>query len=547
MCKKISTLLSTAAIAALCGTASAYTLTGTVSDSDGKAIQGAEAKLLGKGKSATTDFAGKFTIQEADNTSIRANRSAGNFSLNNGILSFSQGGSTPVHVKVFDMMGNQVFAKTLQGSGSVDLGTVVKSQGTYLAKIKLGSAQESIRFTASGKYSGAIASSNTRVLKKENDIFGTQIATNSDVDAQPETDILRITAEGFDTLKVELPNLDTTLELKLTKATSVGSDEETFAFGYALGNAPRKSKGCGKEPVLKSTLSYTCEKKKPGNDTWPTADVDCSAQLFSINVNGEKRIFYVTFPENYDKNKPYKLLFANHCMGSEANHMATWVAADRDHLSPYYAQKAQDTEGNYIFVAPEGNTDGWPWSTGSDKDHRFFSDMLTWLEDNYCIDTTRVFATGFSFGAMFTNSLSWEFQSRIRAVAVYATAIFNIYLPKDGADRSHNPIAWMGVHGKRDGTCPYLTNERGPGARDGALIEILKNNSAEGKKAEEETPDEFNGWDNGHVCYDFKDVDPRFPVKWCSHNGDHQWSATDDGDHKNSWVPKTVHEFFEQF
>ena len=328
--------------------------------------------------------------------------------------------------------------------------------------------------------------------------------------------------------------------------SSETAQEQTYAFGYALGNAPRKSKGCGKEPVLKGTETYQCQ-KKTGNDTWPTADVDCSAQLFSINVNGEKRIFYVTFPKNYDKNKPYKLLFAHHCMGSDANHMATWVSADRDHLSPYYAQKAQDKEGNYIFVSPEGNTDGMPWSMFSDKDHRFFSDMLTYLEDNYCIDTTRVFATGFSFGAMFTNSLSWEFQSRIRAVAVYATAMFNIYLPKDGVDRSHSPIAWMGVHGKQDGTCPYLTNDRGPGARDGALVEILKNNSAEGKKAEEEVPEEFNGWGNGHVCYDFKDVDPRFPVKWCSHNGDHQWSATDDGDHSHSWVPKTVHEFFEQF
>ena len=328
--------------------------------------------------------------------------------------------------------------------------------------------------------------------------------------------------------------------------SSETAQEQTYAFGYALGNAPRKSKGCGKEPVLKGTETYQCQ-KKTGNDTWPTADVDCSAQLFSINVNGEKRIFYVTFPKNYDKNKPYKLLFAHHCMGSDANHMATWVSADRDHLSPYYAQKAQDKEGNYIFVSPEGNTDGMPWSMFSDKDHRFFSDMLTYLENNYCIDTTRVFATGFSFGAMFTNSLSWEFQSRIRAVAVYATAMFNIYLPKDGVDRSHSPIAWMGVHGKQDGTCPYLTNDRGPGARDGALVEILKNNSAEGKKAEEEVPEEFNGWGNGHVCYDFKDVDPRFPVKWCSHNGDHQWSATDDGDHSHSWVPKTVHEFFEQF
>ena len=46
MGKQFSTLLSTALVAALCGTASAYTLNGTVTGKDGKAIQGADVKLL---------------------------------------------------------------------------------------------------------------------------------------------------------------------------------------------------------------------------------------------------------------------------------------------------------------------------------------------------------------------------------------------------------------------------------------------------------------------------------------------------------------------
>lgn len=524
MGKHISKLCTTAFFAALCGTASAYTLTGTVSDSDRTPIVGAKVSLTNLNQSTTTDDNGKFTIHEdEEDMAIRAAEKPGNFSLNKGILNFAQGGSTPVQVKVFDMMGNQVFNKVLQGTGSIDLNAVVDAQGTYLARVKLGSTQQTIRFSASGNYSGSFGAASSRALLKE---------------VAPGGEPLQVTADGFDTLVVKLSSLDTNVEIKLTKSAPT---EEQFTFGYALKNAPRKSKGCGKDPVLKGTKQYQCQKKTWDNP-WPNASVDCSAQLFEING----REYYVTFPQNYDKNKPYKLLFANHCMGSSANHMATWVSADRDHISPYYAQKAQDTEGNYIFVAPQGNDNG-TWN--GEEDHKFIHQLLTHLEDNYCIDTTRVFATGFSFGAMFTNSLSWEMQNRLRAVAVYAVAAYNIWLPNYGKGaypKQNLPIAWMAVHGKQDNMCNYNS------ARDSALVEILRHNGkadANGNFTDASAEkSQLKEYTNGqHVCYDFTTVDPRFPVKFCSHGADHQWSATDNGDNSKSWVPALVHEFFEQF
>ena len=406
--------LFVSALVATLGTAAfAYTITGTVGNEAGNPLSGVTVTLEKENKATVTDIYGQYTInEETGPAALRAVTSAPSFaSLNSGVLSYRQSGSAPVQVRTFDAMGNQIFSKTLYGSGELDLRAGIRAKGNYFAKVTMGSARQDFRFFADGKTVRQHSSAGVSLMK----------------DAQAG-ETLRFEAEGYETRIVPLGTLDTMVNLNLERA----SGEQTYAFGYAMGNAPRKSRGCGKTPVLEGTEWYQCQ-KKTGENTWPSADVDCSAQLFSIYVNNEKRFFYVTFPGNYDKNKPYKLLFANHCMGSEAKKMATWVSADRDHLSPYYAQKAQDTEGNYIFVAPEGNTDGWPWSS-TDKDHRFFSDMLTYLEDNYCIDTTRVFATGFSFGAMFTNSLAWEFQSRIRAVAVYATAIFNIYLPKDGVD-----------------------------------------------------------------------------------------------------------------
>lgn len=302
--------------------------------------------------------------------------------------------------------------------------------------------------------------------------------------------------------------------------------EKTYKFGYALKNKPRPSAGCGKNSTLVKTKSVE------------------NGDRFEMMVEGQNREYFITLPKNYDNTKPYKLLFAMHCMGSNAEDFVHHYA-DQDHPSPYYGQQKLDTEGNYIFVSPRGDTDGMPWSMNSDKDHKFFDKLLTTMEDNYCIDTSRVFVTGFSFGSMYSYSLAEEFQERVRAVVTYAVADYNIYEPHKSGTEKQLPIAWMNVHGKNDGTCPYNT------ALTSALPRVLKKNgkASDGDSkftdASSEKPQEVGG--SGHLCYDFKNVDERFPVKWCSWNGGHQWTAYDNGNWQNTWVPEEVHKFFEQF
>ena len=98
--------LFTAACFALCGMASAYTITGTVSDNDGKALKGVTVDLLKEGKTASTDDKGKFTIQEEEvgiNPSFR--NAVGYISVNKGILSYSQSSTSPVQVKIYNSLG----------------------------------------------------------------------------------------------------------------------------------------------------------------------------------------------------------------------------------------------------------------------------------------------------------------------------------------------------------------------------------------------------------------------------------------------------------
>ncbi|SHH66128.1 Por secretion system C-terminal sorting domain-containing protein [Fibrobacter sp. UWCM] len=496
-------------------TAFAYTVSGKVTDESNMPIKGAQVTLVKENKNTTTDNKGEFTIHEDEETiglKGAAVHNPGFISINSGILSYSQNGSSPVQVRIFDPLGNKIFSQTLYGSGQVDLSSGVKAKGTYFAQVSMGSAKETIRFNASGTYTNSFDSEGRALLKEVQ-----------------QGEALQFVADGFDTLSIPLSTLDTTVDVKLTKTTPA---EEQFAFGYALGNEPRPSKGCGKNSTLQSTGSVENGKK------------------YNLNVGGKNRTFFITLPKNYDNTKPHKLLIANHCMGSKAEDFVHHNP-DYDHPTPYYGQQVLDKNGDYIFVAPQGNDNG-TWN--GKEDHQFVDEMITAMFDNYCVDTTRVFATGFSFGAMFTNSLAQDLQERLRAVAVYATADYNIWLPSAGTgryDAKNLPIAWMGVHGKRDGVCNY---DR---AKTSALPRILKRNGkadANGNftDASSEKPQEFNGT-AGHLCYDFTTVDPRFPVKWCSWNGEHQWTAHDGPNTgtgqgwQNTWVPEEVHKFFEQF
>lgn len=384
--------------------------------------------------------------------------------------------ATVSDVRYFDVMGNRV------ENG------MPKAAGMYFARISYGDLQKFVRFSVNA--SGESSFSPETLLDESASAAALQKT------ALPG-ETLRVVADGFDTLNVPISSLDTSLQLALHKSLP---QEEQFSFGYALKNVARPSKGCGKPNSLKHIFKYT-----------------------SAGVEHE---VYLDVPNDYDNSKPYRLIFGMHCMGGSAKN-----TVENEH---YYRLIDIDTEHTSIFVAPHGYTDGSPWRVFDNKDHIFVDELLTYLEDNLCIDTTRVFSTGFSFGAMFTNSLAQDMQHRFRAMAVYATADINIYLPKN----TGKPIAWMGTVGNNDGLC---TPQLGRSARD----RILRNNGVGGTDASGEKAQEYPGYGN-HVCYDYKTVDPRFPVKWCTFNGSHEWEPKDSGEWQ-SWVPKTTWEFFNQF
>ena len=478
-------VLKSAAIAlAMVASAQAFTLTGKVNDENGKAIEKASVELLKEGLKTTTDAKGEFKLFKEDSTigiHAVARPMLGYVSVMNGVLSYSQSSNEPVRVQIFDAVGSRILNETLQGKGTLDLQSVVRSQGSYFARVSVGSAQSNFRFTSNGNYKASFGEAVARGLAKEGD-----------------GDSLRVIATDYDTLTVALSNLDTNVTLKLKKTVK----QPEYAYGWGLKNDPVPTRGCGKD----TKLDYKYRGDKPYID---------------FKWSKGTRTVRIDIPKSYDKNKPYKLIFGMQCMGG-------WAGGVQD--EGYYGLKPFDKEESVIFVAPEGNGNQAPWAQ---DDYLLFDELLAMLEGNFCIDSSRVFSTGFSYGSMFSNGLSWNHQDVLRAVAVYETAERNIWLPQ----RKNMGVGWMGVLGLDDNLC---TPEMGRAARD-----IILTLNSEGGKAKNEKAEEAPR-NSAHKCYDYTTVEERFPVRWCTQSGGHIWDHKDPGQQK-SWVPDTTWDFFSKF
>ena len=256
---------------------------------------------------------------------------------------------------------------------------------------------------------------------------------------------------------------------------------------------------------------------------------DFKSGIHTLTSAGLERKYTIDIPADYDKTKPYRLIFAMHMMGG---HMNTMVENQFYGLKTY----AQKDKVDCIFVAPEGYTDRSPWRGGDDKDHIFFADMLALFKDKLSIDTSRVFCCGFSFGAMVTYSLSLDFQRDLRAVACYAPANWNIYLPTN----KREPIAFFSTTGTQEGPCKFVNSDQRKEGGKYCVLTHLENNGVE------PLPEVPVATTPTHLTTEFKGCPEEYPVLFGSFVGGHTDTVRDPGS-KVTWIAKETWEVFMRF
>jgi poly(3-hydroxybutyrate) depolymerase len=247
-------------------------------------------------------------------------------------------------------------------------------------------------------------------------------------------------------------------------------------------------------------------------------------------------------PDDYDSNKPYWLIFGFHGRGGRAADVDTG-GSNLYNMAHYGLQKLSDNGA--IFVAPDGLGGGWANSGGEDL--AFVDDMVELITDNYCVDTTRLYANGFSYGGGMSYALACARANVFRGVAIYNGAVLS------GCDGGNEPIAFWQMHGLTDGTLGIAPAR---GMRD----RFVENNGCTDQDPPEPPQPPPYLRPGGHVCTDYAGCSTGHPVRWCAHQSGHGNAIVDGtGDLFHacanpgntcsdscpcSWVPGDVWSFF---
>lgn len=146
------------------------------------------------------------------------------------------------------------------------------------------------------------------------------------------------------------------------------------------------------------------------------------------------RSFFLSLPADYDPGRAHRLVVGY--PGTD------WLG---EMIQPYLDLES-NAEGDEIFVYPDplwrdftgwGTYGGWVLGphaapADGDQDINFTAALLDFMADTYCIDTTRVFATGHSWGGDMAHVVSCFLGDRFRA-AVPIAANRPYWFMDDGA------------------------------------------------------------------------------------------------------------------
>ncbi|MEU5598398.1 hydrolase [Streptomyces sp. NPDC020298] len=248
----------------------------------------------------------------------------------------------------------------------------------------------------------------------------------------------------------------------------------------------------------------------------------------TLQINGKSRTYILKVPDNYDKNHAYRLVFGFHWLGGTATDVATGRTVENGTWAYYGLQRLADNSA--VFVAPQGLGNGWANSGGEDL--KLTDAVISQVEGALCVDTTRLFSVGFSYGAAMTYALACARATVFRAVAVQSGGQLS------GCSGGTQPIAYLGVHGIRDNV---LNISGGRALRD----KFVHNNGCTAQN-----PPEPAQGSRTHRITTYSGCSAGHPVEWAAFDEGHI-AAPQDGAGGDSgsrtWVPGEVWKFFTQF
>lgn len=240
-----------------------------------------------------------------------------------------------------------------------------------------------------------------------------------------------------------------------------------------------------------------------------------------ITFNGASRNYILRVPDDYDNTHPYRLVLAYAESGSSA-----MSVADRN----YFTMASLDATKSTIFVAPDAANGAGSWSAA---DVELTDDILAQVEADLCIDKTRIFATGFSFGGAMSLAVACQRADVFRGVAFFSGAD----LTGSCTGTLTTPIAYYASQASGDSSGDPIPSS---GRIKQAQFAKVNGCTPEPEATTFPTPGE------PHRCTVYQGCSAGHPTVYCVFEGGHGWEPKDPGE-SMSWNAPRAWEFITQF
>jgi polyhydroxybutyrate depolymerase len=225
---------------------------------------------------------------------------------------------------------------------------------------------------------------------------------------------------------------------------------------------------------------------------------DARAEVMKWTVDGVQREALVLAPTRPDRGAKAPMVFEFHGHGGNMQEAAE---AGLQNFWPEAVVVCMQGLPTSIYVDPEGLEAGWQQEPGQygNRDLKFFDAVLATLREKFAVDERRVYAVGFSNGAIFAYLL-WGMRAKeLAAFAAVAGEIF----PRV---RLSEPRALLQIAGENDDVVPFAKQMQ-------AVREARELDGSDGA-----------GQACGQYCTIYRSSRGA-PVETYIHPGGHEWPA----------------------
>ena len=406
-------------VAALSSLSFAWSIDGVVSSKAGQPLSGVKISSFNYAGLETVSAAdGKFALSYDDGVGLQMLKSVqAHVGFNHNVITISGIKAQTLTVSVMDALGKVAFSRTLHnvfGLATFDLNKTNARGAKY------------IRINADGN--------------RDTYQLGKNVALMKDGDPLPT---IMFTKDGYNNFTYTMKSFtESNVQITMDVASAQQSSSSQ-AIASSSSAKPESSAASSSSAKIEEVINCTGKTYQAGD------------HKMSVNVDGKNRTFIMHVPSAYKGDKPVPLVVDYHPIGGSG----------QGQLQGTTYKSQTDPEG-VISLYPDGTGGksmmGAGWNVGpccsNDDDVKFSREMIKSVEEKVCIDTKRVYATGFSMGGGMSNHVACYMSDIYAAVAPAAMDLNKTNSATCNPDR---PISIIMFRGTNDPVCRYQGGDSG--------------------------------------------------------------------------------------